>query len=175
MRSIHPTRLHYAKPMFHGEKLEDSALYKGLSAIGAWRQANRGARPQMVWYDTPAQVRAGSCVICMPHVCLNPPLSPAGASMLGCSSLVFGGTPCTPAPTLTQRYLATLLFPSQHFTSEDGAYYSGHGPFNCSPILSLPAVASNASVQARVEAGGWYNIGVKPLLPRIADAHLRVW
>ncbi len=52
-------RLHYAKPGFHGEKLEDAPLYRGLSAIGAWRQANRGVRPQMVWFDTPVQVGAG--------------------------------------------------------------------------------------------------------------------
>lgn len=49
-------RLHYAKPTFHGEKLEDAPLYRGLSAIAEWREANRGARPQMVWVDTPPQV-----------------------------------------------------------------------------------------------------------------------
>lgn len=49
-------RLHYAKPTFHGEKLEDAPLYRGLSAIAKWREANRGARPQMVWVDTPPQV-----------------------------------------------------------------------------------------------------------------------
>lgn len=46
--ALHTCRLHYPKPTFHGEKLEDALLYKGLSAIGAWRDANRGVRPQMV-------------------------------------------------------------------------------------------------------------------------------
>ncbi|KAI7846434.1 hypothetical protein COHA_000046 [Chlorella ohadii] len=108
--------LHYAKPGFHGEKLEDAPLYRGLSAIGAWRQANRGVRPQMVWFDTPVQ----------------------------------------------------------HFPTEDGAFYGG-GPFNCTPIWSLPTVKNNASVRARVEAGGWYNAGIRPLLPLLAEAHLRIW
>lgn len=65
--------------------------------------------------------------------------------------------------------------PLQHFTSEDGAYYGGHGPFKCSPIPALPAVQRNATVRARVAAGGWYNVGIKPLVPLLGDAHLRTW
>lgn len=49
-------RLHYAKPTFHGEKLEDAFLYQALSGVAAWRQAQRGMLPQMVWMDTPVQV-----------------------------------------------------------------------------------------------------------------------
>jgi len=36
-------------------------------------------------------------------------------------------------------------------------------------------VKNNASVRARVEAGGWYNAGIRPLLPLLAEAHLRIW
>ena len=82
---------------------------------------------------------------------------------------------CTlPCPSLAS--LGTLSsLPWQHFRTEDGAYYGGSGPSNCSAMHSLPAVQNNASVRARVEAGGWYNAPIKPLVPLLGEAHLRIW
>lgn len=81
----------------------------------------------------------------------------------------------SPAPNPTPAAVRLVALALQHFTTEDGAYYGGNGPFKCSPIPALPAVQRNATVRARVAAGGWYNAGVKPLVPLLGDAHLRTW
>lgn len=57
----------------------------------------------------------------------------------------------------------------QHFATPDGSYPGGNPPFKCSPLHAY--FAGNASVRA----GGPYNAPIAPLLPRIADAHLRTW
>lgn len=51
-----PRRLHYPKPGFHGEPVGASMLWGALASLGALRQQQRGALPQMVWMDTPPQV-----------------------------------------------------------------------------------------------------------------------
>lgn len=78
----------------------------------------------------------------------------------------------SPSPTRCPAFPAS---PPQHFSTEDGSYDGTNGPFQCSPTHSLPAVQKNATVRARVAAGGWYNAAVKPLVPLLGEAHLRTW
>ena len=57
----------------------------------------------------------------------------------------------------------------QHFSGPDGSYDGGQKPFTCRP---LDAWAKGDPV---VRAGGRRNVPLAPLIPQLADAHLRTW
>ncbi|PRW50814.1 hypothetical protein C2E21_5439 [Chlorella sorokiniana] len=59
--------------------------------------------------------------------------------------------------------------PVQHFSGPDGTYHGGQKPFRCAPLKAWYAR------DAMTLAGGRRNVALSPLIPRLADAHLRTW
>lgn len=59
--------------------------------------------------------------------------------------------------------------PPQHFNSSDGSWPGGQKPYKCVPLKAW------FDGDPSVRAGGAFNAPLAPLIPHIADAHLKTW
>lgn len=71
-----------------------------------------------------------------------------------------------------QDVLPAMLWmdtPVQHFSTPDGSWPGGQKPYQCSPLKAW------FEGEPHVQAGGAFNEPLAPLIPLIADAHLKTW
>ena len=146
-----------------------------LSALADWRQEQAARLPQMVWIDTGPQVGAGwliptlgqpacSCFYGCVLAYVRPPL------FLGLRRWP-GRTPhCSSPALLIICPLPASCLALQHFLTHEGTFPpGGKRPMECRPLEAWykgdPVVA----------AGTRRNVAAAPLIPRLADAHLRIY
>jgi hypothetical protein len=172
-RCWHCCRLHYETPGEKGKPVNESKLVTELAALATWRQQHKANLPQLVWMDAPVQVRVcagwpGSthCSEAPAHVgCLADTTWLARSAHCSLAHAAVAPVCASPALHCSLRWLPSL----QHFSGPDGSYDGGQKPFKCRP---LEAWGKGDPV---VRAGGRRNIPLAPIIPQLADAHLRTW
>lgn len=137
-------------------------MYKHVAALADWRAAHRSELPPLVWMDVPVQHFSGpdgawndgnkKPFRCAPLQARDSAVAGAARRTRGRAGRMQGA--CVAAPSMMTAAL----------------------PLAPSPLL-LPCAALQAWYDGneRVRRGLGRNMALAPLIPKLADAHLKTW